>query len=1194
MTDLNIISNLSRTNTEISTANLFLEDLLTKSEFKFQISFEKINLNKTEEAQQKELLILAKKLNSINYENNDTFLEHGVKTFGFGYPLLIKRDKKDKNKVIKAPLFIWQLEIEKSGNIQNKWIIKKEEDFGINVNEVLISHVNNDEDIKIETISHDFLEDNILDKQEIVELANSILNQLNAETGNNDLELKLSSCPSKEKAENLTSNTAWISWVGVFGLYRNQKQPLIKDIDLLINQFDTFQFENLKIEKFQTSTISSVATDPSQETILNSLNTNPNQIIQGPPGTGKSQSLTALITNAIENGANCLVVCEKKTALDVIYKNLKNIGLGNLCAVIDDISKDRKRIIDLVRNNMNEKYHSVSFKKDEYETLKKRYDYLKSEINQKDKKACKKILGDLTWKDVIGKAIKYKGISSLNFTSNSFTFDYQEFKNLQNIISEGQFFKNNINTVPKFLDLLNRNLFKDKYLQSTKNEIENYLNSQSNHSKTLLDDLNKLTEEIDYFSNNRKLATKFPEFWLNILPFSKDTKARFKSISNNKNDFITEYELLKTNHISYNSFEFSFIDFEKIDVTVLNTLVENLTFYLETIREINSEFDIFKEYYEWSNFYLSQPKQIQELLEALIFTKESNWTIIFENWYLNQILLKNEKEIGDLNTDDRLINELAIVNEQLKELQKNKIIHYWEGKQWNAIHNYKKTELLSLYNYRKNKQHSSRNSLRKIINIDFELFTTFFPVLLINPVVCSSIIPLKEGIFDMVIFDEASQLRLEDTYAALFRGKYKIISGDKHQMPPSNYFHTDVTLNYSDDQTDTDNEYDSTLDLAESESLLKFAEDSGYKYSYLDFHYRSRHPFLIDFSNTAFYGSRLIPMPPKQNYKPIHFTQTNGLYENSTNETEVKEVLNILFNKIEPFENGDYPSVGIATLNLYQRNLILDEIQSECINNPNSLQIFEEINKSGFFVKNLENIQGDEKDIIIISTTFGINNEGKFRQNFGPLNQEKGYRLLNVIITRAKYHLYVVTSIPQIYYSNYREDILNKGNIGKGIFYAYLSYVESIENEDENQRLGILQTISQNSNESIKMSELTFVESPFEQEVYELLIKQFKEEQINMQYKCGGFRIDFVLKTKKGNSIAIECDGASYHNTVVAYSHDIYRQKQLENLGFIFYRIWSTNFWYNSDLEMKKLAEFVNKIDNENIVKQNKYAQNCV
>jgi len=1189
LANLNIIDLLTNNKLEGTSGFSFIETLLTKSDFSFTLSFDKINLSKTDENQQKQLTVIAKKLNAIFYENNDTFLEHGIKTFGFGYPLLIKRDKKDTSKVIKAPLFIWQLEIEKSNKSQNTWTIKRGDDFGISINEVLISHINNDEEIKIDTITPDILEDCLLDKNELLSLCDTILNQLNSNISPNNLELELVECPSKERTENLTNNTSWISWAGIFGLFRSQKQSIIKDIDLLINQFATFKFDDLVIEKYQSSTISSVPTDPSQELIINSLKTNPKLIIQGPPGTGKSQSLTAIITNAIENGAKCLIVCEKKTALDVIYNNLQKIGLDKLCTIIDDISKDRKRVIDLVRNAINEKYYSVNFKEQEYQNQIKLFEHFKANINYKHNKICKIIFGDLTWKDIIGKCLKYSNDTNCLlikpiFDTSFLKFDFQEYSELQRIIKKASSLYCPITNENNYLDLLNRNIFKSDFLLSTKNDIENDLIDLTQQAKLLIINIQEYFKTIDYLNTNHKFAKKLPKFWVNILPFSKEVKSKRQEFDILQNKIASNYENLILNHNNHNHFNSNYFNIRILDENSLAILEQNLSSYNKVIECITSQFDNFRVYFEWYSFLQSLKSEFQFIINELIKAQSKNWNISFDYWYLNQVLLKFEKELGVFHTNDKEINELALVNEQLKLMQKNKIVHYWETKQGNAIYNFKKGNLLSLYNYRKNKQHESKNSLRKIINTDFDLFSTFFPVLLINPVVCSSIIPLKEGIFDIVIFDEASQLRLEDTFAAMFRGKYKIVSGDKHQMPPSNYFHSDIKLNYSDKEIEEDdeNEINDSIDLADSESLLKYAEDSGFKYSYLDFHYRSRHPYLIDFSNAAFYGSRLVPMPAKKHYKPIHFFNVNGLYSNSTNATEVKEVLRILFIEIKPFENGEYPSVGIATLNLYQRNLILDEIQIECYKNPQSAAVFEQITKSGFFVKNLENIQGDEKDIIIISTTFGLNSDNKFRQNFGPLNQDKGYRLLNVIITRAKHHLFVVTSIPQLYYSRFREDIETRGNVGKGIFYAYLAYAESVEKEDDMVRSGILKSLSNHCAEPSKIVMEDFVESPFEQAVYELLCENIDKNRIFLQYQCGGFRIDFVIKSKTGKLIALECDGAKYHSSEVAYSYDIYRQKQLENLDFAFYRIWSTNFWYNPKTEINKLIQFIDSVDKIN------------
>ena len=196
---------------------------------------------------------------------------------------------------------------------------------------------------------------------------------------------------------------------------------------------------------------------------------------------------------------------------------------------------------------------------------------------------------------------------------------------------------------------------------------------------------------------------------------------------------------------------------------------------------------------------------------------------------------------------------------------------------------------------------------------------------------------MERGLFDIVIFDEASQLRLEDVYTCLLRGKFKIISGDKHQMPPSSYFLNTPQILL--DGTNEDNENDINNDnnanndgliLADSKSLLEFAENlANINRSYLDFHYRSNHPALINFSNNAFYGKNLIIFPPKEDYTPIEFRQINGLYENNSNIDEVNEVVNILKNETDEAELIQFLDVISTNVTFFYREAAHFKLLSE-------------------------------------------------------------------------------------------------------------------------------------------------------------------------------------------------------------------------------------------------------------------------
>lgn len=421
-------------------------------------------------------------------------------------------------------------------------------------------------------------------------------------------------------------------------------------------------------------------------------------------------------------------------------------------------------------------------------------------------------------------------------------------------------------------------------------------------------------------------------------------------------------------------------------------------------------------------------------------------------------------------------------------------------------------------------------------------------------------------------------------YQALLRGRFQIVSGDIHQMPPATHFGSDAT-NISGDMEELEDD----VVFAEEESLLTYAQNSDFEFNYLDFHYRSQHPFLIDFSNAAFYGKRLVPMPPLLEESPILLLDVAGEYADNKNEKEADTIIELLFNTIKPNLRGDYPSIGIATFNMTQQRFIWEKIWAFVDQDSAAREKLAALESAGLFVKNLENIQGDQRDIVIISATFGIRNDGRFIQNFGPINRDKGYKLLNVIVTRAKQKIYLVTSIPVDYYTNFRSELVTKGNTGKGIFYAYLMYAKMCSENNQVGRSELLDFLLENSGErsnkntpSSEKTEHLLTESPFEEEVIQEMLAFTTASAIQTQFELGGFRLDIVVKDKSGAPVVVlECDGKTYHSSKVAYRYDIHRQKILERHGLSVYRIWSTNWWRNKEREIKLLKAYLNEKVND-------------
>ncbi len=1297
-------------------ANEFLNFLFSKSCFEFNISFDSVNLSKISQEEHKRLSILAKRLNSLNYENDDNYKEHGIKTFSFGYPLLVKPSSQDPKKIIKAPIFIWQLEIVKATNKVNTWTVLRnkvrnssgkiveEEIHSVGLNEVLLSYLKTDESILIPQINEDTLEDAIIDRPELIDECFKILKALNpniSEEFKNELFDKLNqplkNIPEASLIDSASNNLPWIYFGGVFGLFRAQKESIIGDIDKIIENYSEFQFDKLIIDPFQGTAHSAVQTDPSQQGILSTLNSQPRKIIQGPPGTGKSQTLTALITNSLANNLKCLVVCEKKTALDVIKHNLdkESEQIGSLAAVIEDINKDRDGIVNSVRDRHNNFASNNNYNTINYEFLIQNLENKIGEYNNQHRHLDRKIFHGKRWTNLVGEFLKYE--SSVEIGELKYKLDYKQFRfqEDQNELFEfiekikiAQKLFSGINDLNHPLKILSDNLFQNesfrevqlkleesslvypKELDNIKTNlilsIEDYTKWLDNHFveyfksiiykienlKTFVADSEKIYGKIFYrnnfltkviidafshisekYRNLKRDRYLFVERFLSVKSI-KEVNDYFKHdfidvekvenynflvdnielLQNRTNKWYNKIEDLKKSYLTdFNSsnlhskytenqirdveirFDSIFSNIKKASIFANQLQVSNShPQRLELLYQVISEFNIItqnikdiREYYEWRRFFLELSDLQKTVIRSLIEIKSNNWIVQFETWYFYWLLSLNEHK--DLPKNDEKLNEIIEYKNDLRQVQKNNIVNNWRERQYRAVRNaqYNGVNIISLFNKR-GAPGQKRNSLRKILRTDFDLFTSFYPVLLVSPSVCGSIIPLKEGLFDVVIFDEASQLRIEDTFPALLRGKIKVISGDSQQMPPSNFFQGGNAIlapTDEDIQEETDLQSESVknknnLELADSESLLVYAENCNYEASFLKIHYRSQHPSLIEFSNHAFYGKRLIPMPPKNEYKPIEYIQVGGVYEDSVNCDEAKQVIDILLNRIKPMENGKYPSVGVATFNLYQRNLILEEI-SKARQNPEIDKILS-LYGSDFFVKNLENIQGDERDIIIISTTFGKRKDGSFRQQFGPILQHNGYKLLNVIITRAKTKMFVCTSIPEVRINEYPMLLKEYKNTGRAIFYSYLAYSKAISENNTEVQSGILKLLYDNC-ESKQFDSMYNLgsESPFEEEVFNRLIDKIGEDRVEQQYIIGGFRIDIVIKSKISMKpiIALECDGAEYHSSNEAYAWDIFRENVIKPYGFVFYRIWSTNWWYAADKELNKLLEFIENFD---------------
>lgn len=445
--------------------------------------------------------------------------------------------------------------------------------------------------------------------------------------------------------------------------------------------------------------------------------------------------------------------------------------------------------------------------------------------------------------------------------------------------------------------------------------------------------------------------------------------------------------------------------------------------------------------------------------------------------------------------------------------------------------------------------------LRKLFMAIPNLLTAIRPCFMMSPLSVSVFLEAKSYDFDLVIFDEASQVHTEDAIGAIMRGKQTIIVGDTKQLPPTSFFASSLEdEDFDNDEEVTDNDagaYQSILD----ESVAVLPERS------LRWHYRSRDEHLIAFSNIKIYNNSLITFPSSIEKAPdvgVEYVYVSkGVYDRGAkrnNVVEAKKVAELVFNHFRKYPNR---SLGVVTFSEAQQQAVDAAIKQIRLQNGMFEQYFNEDRDEPFFIKNLENVQGDERDTIIFSIGYAKDNNGIIYMNFGPLSKDGGYRRLNVAITRAKYNVKLVGSIMPT-----DIDIEKTSSEGVRLLRSYMAYAQ--------QGIVALQ------------KELSYVDSlefdsPFEEAVYNFLSD--KGYEVITQVGCSGFRIDMAVKHSKYNgqfAIGIECDGAAYHSSRTARERDRLRQTVLEDMGWTIYRIWSTDWIKDQRTEGQKL---INAID---------------
>ncbi|MDP1991611.1 MAG: DUF3320 domain-containing protein [Syntrophales bacterium] len=434
--------------------------------------------------------------------------------------------------------------------------------------------------------------------------------------------------------------------------------------------------------------------------------------------------------------------------------------------------------------------------------------------------------------------------------------------------------------------------------------------------------------------------------------------------------------------------------------------------------------------------------------------------------------------------------------------------------------------------------------LRKLFAEIPHVLQTLKPCLLMSPISVSTYLKPDVFHFDLVVFDEASQLPTAEAIPSILRATQVVVAGDPNQLPPTSFFEASLVPEEEEDEEDLDG------GQAPLESLLDdcIAVVPVFHESYLRWHYRSRDERLIKFSNHFFYDNKLITFPSantKVEGQGVRFKYVpEGVYDRGRSRMNRIESRVVAQLALEHFERYPERSLGIVSLNLSQKEAIEDAIAEALLSRPDLDTFFDKSRPEGVFVKSLENVQGDERDTMIISVGYGRDHAGGLSMNFGPINTDGGWRRLNVLITRSKWECILVSSLRSQDLSG-----VNPNNRGATSLRSFLEYTER---SGELLQEPVVQTNAETNEfeESVRAA---------------ILDRGFK---VDMQVGASRYRIDLAVRDQRDERrylLGIECDGITYHSSRTARDRDLLRQLVLERMGWRIHRVWSVEWFHDRE-----------------------------
>lgn len=434
-------------------------------------------------------------------------------------------------------------------------------------------------------------------------------------------------------------------------------------------------------------------------------------------------------------------------------------------------------------------------------------------------------------------------------------------------------------------------------------------------------------------------------------------------------------------------------------------------------------------------------------------------------------------------------------------------------------------------------------SIRRLFETIPAVITRICPCMLMSPISVAQYIDVSKFRFDLIVFDEASQMPTCEAVGAIARGNSMIVVGDPKQMPPTNFF--------SSNNIDEEN-----IEKEDLESILDDCLALSLPSKHLLWHYRSKHESLITFSNSQYYDNSLLTFPsPDDQTTKVQFRHVPGFYDRGKsrqNSFEAKAVIEEIMNRLSDPELAK-KSIGVVTFSSVQQ-ILIDDMLTDAFKLRPDLELIAMDSPEPIFIKNLENVQGDERDIILFSVGYGPDKDNKVNLNFGPLNRDGGWRRLNVAVSRARYEMKVFSTLraDQI-------DITRSASEGVAGLKAFLEFAEKGKNSITMHNRS---SKSQNSG------------------IVDQLAKRLREDGFTVitNIGCSGFKIDLGITNPERPEeyiLGVLCDGLSYKESKTARDREIIQPEVLRLLGWNIHRVWACDWWDNQDKVLDEIIEAI-------------------